>query len=140
MTRLELPRQGSNLDSSDPESDVLLDGIHPHGTETGGKSGGWPQDRDHASQPNRLTRLQLPRKGSNLTRLSLKHAVECHSCRRVFCIRDQVSKGGICLTCTRLSKIAGADHPKVAIRLNNLATLLQATNRLDEAEPIMRRL
>jgi hypothetical protein len=27
----------------------------------------------------------------------------------------------------------------VAIRLNNLATLLQATNRLAEAEPLMRR-
>jgi hypothetical protein len=27
----------------------------------------------------------------------------------------------------------------VAIRLNNLATLLQATNRLEEAEPSMRR-
>ena len=33
----------------------------------------------------------------------------------------------------------GSDHPKVAIRLNNLATLLQATNRLTEAEPLMRR-
>ncbi|MFN9071110.1 MAG: tetratricopeptide repeat protein, partial [Cyanobacteriota bacterium] len=33
----------------------------------------------------------------------------------------------------------GPNHPKVAIRLNNLATLLQATNRLTEAEPLMRR-
>ncbi|QTF93775.1 tetratricopeptide repeat protein, partial [Halomonas sp. BM-2019] len=33
----------------------------------------------------------------------------------------------------------GADHPTVAIRLNNLASLLQATNRLAEAEPLMRR-
>jgi hypothetical protein len=33
----------------------------------------------------------------------------------------------------------GHDHPNVAIRLNNLATLLQATNRLGEAEPLMRR-
>ncbi len=33
----------------------------------------------------------------------------------------------------------GADHPKIAIRLNNLAHLLQATNRLGEAEPLMRR-
>jgi hypothetical protein len=33
----------------------------------------------------------------------------------------------------------GPDHPKVAIRLNNLAALLQATNRLSEAEPLMRR-
>ena len=33
----------------------------------------------------------------------------------------------------------GADHPNVAIRLNNLALLLQATNRLAEAEPLMRR-
>ncbi|MEL7335223.1 MAG: tetratricopeptide repeat protein, partial [Planctomycetota bacterium] len=31
------------------------------------------------------------------------------------------------------------EHPKVAIRLNNLAQLLQATNRLSEAEPLMRR-
>jgi len=33
----------------------------------------------------------------------------------------------------------GPHHPKVAIRLNNLAHLLQATNRLAEAEPLMRR-
>ena len=33
----------------------------------------------------------------------------------------------------------GTEHPNVAIRLNNLATLLQATNRLAEAEPLMRR-
>ena len=33
----------------------------------------------------------------------------------------------------------GAEHPRVAIDLNNLATLLQATNRLAEAEPLMRR-
>ena len=33
----------------------------------------------------------------------------------------------------------GLDHPDVAIRLNNLARLLQATNRLAEAEPLMRR-
>ena len=33
----------------------------------------------------------------------------------------------------------GPDHPNVAIRLNNLAHLLQATNRLAEAEPLMRR-
>ncbi len=30
-------------------------------------------------------------------------------------------------------------YPNVAIDLNNLATLLQATNRLGEAEPLMRR-
>ena len=30
-------------------------------------------------------------------------------------------------------------HPNVAIALNNLAQLLQATNRLAEAEPLMRR-
>jgi hypothetical protein len=33
----------------------------------------------------------------------------------------------------------GPDHPNVAIRLNNLALLLQATNRLGEAEPLSRR-
>ncbi|MGA2028047.1 MAG: tetratricopeptide repeat protein, partial [Syntrophobacteraceae bacterium] len=33
----------------------------------------------------------------------------------------------------------GQDHPKVAIRLNNLAQLLSDTNRLAEAEPMMRR-
>ena len=32
----------------------------------------------------------------------------------------------------------GSEHPKVAIRLNNLALLLQATNRLAEAEPLSR--
>ena len=36
-------------------------------------------------------------------------------------------------------KSYGPDHPNVAIRLNNLAHLLQATNRLAEAEPLMRR-
>jgi tetratricopeptide (TPR) repeat protein len=33
----------------------------------------------------------------------------------------------------------GPDHPYVATYLNNLAELLQATNRLAEAEPLMRR-
>jgi len=33
----------------------------------------------------------------------------------------------------------GPDHPDVAIRLNNLAHLLAATNRLAEEEPLMRR-
>ncbi|MFT4103945.1 MAG: tetratricopeptide repeat protein [Burkholderiaceae bacterium] len=33
----------------------------------------------------------------------------------------------------------GADHPSVAVRLNNLAQLLKATNRLAEAERLMRR-
>jgi tetratricopeptide (TPR) repeat protein len=33
----------------------------------------------------------------------------------------------------------GPDHPEVATGLNNLAALLQATNRLGEAEPLMRR-
>jgi tetratricopeptide (TPR) repeat protein len=33
----------------------------------------------------------------------------------------------------------GLDHPFVAIQLNNLAQLLQATNRLAQAEPLMRR-
>jgi len=32
----------------------------------------------------------------------------------------------------------GAEHPRVAIELNNLAALLWATNRLAEAEPLMR--
>ena len=36
-------------------------------------------------------------------------------------------------------KSFGPDHPNVAIDLNNLAQLLQATNRLAEAEPLMRR-
>ncbi len=33
----------------------------------------------------------------------------------------------------------GAEHPRVTVHLNNLAALLQATNRLTEAEPLMRR-
>ncbi len=36
-------------------------------------------------------------------------------------------------------KYYGPDHPNVAIRLNNLAQLLADTNRLAEAEPLMRR-
>ena len=36
-------------------------------------------------------------------------------------------------------KTYGADHPEVAIRFNNVAELLQATNRLAEAEPLIRR-
>ncbi|HEX7180280.1 MAG TPA: tetratricopeptide repeat protein, partial [Thermoanaerobaculia bacterium] len=36
-------------------------------------------------------------------------------------------------------KSFGPEHPEVAIRLNNLAQLLQATNRLGEAEPLMAR-
>ena len=34
----------------------------------------------------------------------------------------------------------GTNHPDVAKGLNNLALLLQATNRLAEAEPLMRRM
>ena len=34
----------------------------------------------------------------------------------------------------------GEDHPRVAVQLNNLAQLLKATNRLSEAEPLMRRM
>jgi hypothetical protein len=33
----------------------------------------------------------------------------------------------------------GENHPEFATDLNNLATLLQATNRLAEAEPLLRR-
>jgi hypothetical protein len=33
----------------------------------------------------------------------------------------------------------GLEHPEVARDLNNLALLLKATNRLPEAEPLMRR-
>ncbi|HJX63762.1 MAG TPA: tetratricopeptide repeat protein [Polyangia bacterium] len=33
----------------------------------------------------------------------------------------------------------GPNHPEVAIRLNNLALLLRATNRLSEAKPLFRR-
>ena len=36
-------------------------------------------------------------------------------------------------------KSLGRDHPHVAIDLNNLALLLQDTNRVTEAEPLMRR-
>jgi tetratricopeptide (TPR) repeat protein len=36
-------------------------------------------------------------------------------------------------------KAYGPDHPEVATDLNNLAQLLQATNRLAEAEPLIRR-
>ena len=36
-------------------------------------------------------------------------------------------------------KIYGPEHPDVAIDLNNLALVLKHTNRLDEAEPMMRR-
>ena len=36
-------------------------------------------------------------------------------------------------------KSYGPVHPQVAIALNNLATLLYVTNRLAEAEPLMRR-
>lgn len=36
-------------------------------------------------------------------------------------------------------KSLGANHPNVAVRLNNLSQLLKATNRLKEAEPLLRR-
>ena len=36
-------------------------------------------------------------------------------------------------------KSYGPEHPNVARDLNNLAQLLQATNRLGEAEPLMKR-
>jgi hypothetical protein len=43
------------------------------------------------------------------------------------------------LVVTILENCLGEDHPNVAISLNNLARLLQDTNRLGEAEPLMRR-
>jgi hypothetical protein len=36
-------------------------------------------------------------------------------------------------------RLCRPDHPKVARDLNNLAQLLQATNRLSDAEPLSRR-
>jgi hypothetical protein len=33
----------------------------------------------------------------------------------------------------------GPNHPKVALRLNNLAQLLEETNRASEAGPLLRR-
>jgi hypothetical protein len=39
----------------------------------------------------------------------------------------------------RSTKSLGPDHPDVAIRLNNLAFVLEATNRPGEAEPLYRR-
>ncbi|MFZ4509230.1 MAG: tetratricopeptide repeat protein, partial [Fimbriimonas sp.] len=36
-------------------------------------------------------------------------------------------------------KSYGKEHPNIAIRLNNLASLLQASNRLEQAEPLMTR-
>jgi tetratricopeptide (TPR) repeat protein len=36
-------------------------------------------------------------------------------------------------------KSFGKDHPNVAIRLNNLAGLLEATNRKDEAKKLYKR-
>ena len=38
-----------------------------------------------------------------------------------------------------LERTEGPDHPQVATGLNNLASLLEATNRLSEAEPLYRR-
>jgi hypothetical protein len=38
-----------------------------------------------------------------------------------------------------VEKSYGPEHPEVAIPLNNLASLLQDTSRLDEAEPLLRR-
>ena len=45
----------------------------------------------------------------------------------------------ICRALAIDEKSHGPDHPIVAIRLNNLAQLLQDTNRLAKAEPLMRR-
>ena len=48
---------------------------------------------------------------------------------------ERMSRGALALT----EASRGKDHPDLAVRLNNLAQLLQATNRLGEAEPLMRR-
>jgi hypothetical protein len=42
-------------------------------------------------------------------------------------------------TCGQASAGSGDPRTAIAIRLNNLAQLLQDTNRLAEAEPLMRR-
>ena len=48
---------------------------------------------------------------------------------------ERMSRGALALT----EASRGTDHPDLAVRLANLAALLQATNRLGEAEPLMRR-
>ena len=40
---------------------------------------------------------------------------------------------------TKFNSLLGLDHPNLAIRLHNLAKLLETTNRLAEAEPLYRR-
>ena len=48
---------------------------------------------------------------------------------------ERMKRGALALT----EASRGKDHPDLAVHLNNLARLLQATNRLGEAEPLMRR-
>jgi tetratricopeptide (TPR) repeat protein len=48
---------------------------------------------------------------------------------------EKASRRALAISETSLGPV----HPKVAIRLNNLAQLLRKTNRLAEAEPLMRR-
>jgi len=57
-----------------------------------------------------------------------------HKVRSLFDQAEVLSRAAVAAAQHRF----GPDHPEVATSLNNLATLLQDTNRLPDAEPLMR--
>jgi len=71
---------------------------------------------------------------SSLSRLLNQYSIY-HMARASYEEAEVLMKRALYIDETLLGKY----HPNVAIRLNNLAGLLQATNRLQEAEPLMER-
>jgi tetratricopeptide (TPR) repeat protein len=74
-------------------------------------------------------------KGSNKTSLLLNQTAINYVSRAAYPEAEPLYRRALAIDEAGL----GADHPSVAIDLNNLAQLLQDTNRLAEAEPLMRR-
>jgi tetratricopeptide (TPR) repeat protein len=80
------------------------------------------QEAEQLNSPQTLTLV--------LTRLALVHLDLAHYQQAEPLLRRALEIG---------ERSFGTDHPTVALRLNNLAQLLAATNRTAEAEPLTRR-
>ena len=106
----------------------------PKGND-GGDPRNWPTCR--RLQPHALAILDQPDgpDGTDNPALLLSLVAHFFNARAEYIAAEPLMRRALAID----EKSFGPDHPKVGIRLNNLAQLLQATNRLAEAEPLMRR-
>jgi hypothetical protein len=104
-----------NGDPDDVRTWPTLDPLAPHA-----RAAVWHADQAGIADPTARLMTDL----GNLLLIKALHAKAEPLMRRALAIHEQWF---------------GNDHPNVATFLNNLAQVLQATNRLGEAEPLMRR-